>query len=297
MFRLDALLMFTRVAELSSFTKAADSLGVPKATLSTAVQTLEAGLGTQLLYRTTRRVQLTHDGQVFYERAKDLLADADDLSGLFETAAVSGRIRVDMPLGMSQSLILPNLPAFLDQHPDLRIELSSTDRFVDVVREGFDCVIRVGVLADSGLIVRPMGHLTLINVASPAYLARFGTPQTLDDLSGHRLVHYVSQMGAPPDGFEYVDGNDYRSVPMDGVVTVNNSQAYTQAALSGLGIIQAPRIGLSQSLTEGRLIEILPDHRAAPMPVSLIYPQRRNLARRVRVFIDWVADLMKGYAG
>lgn len=295
MLRLDSLLMFTRVAELSSFTRAAEGLNLPKATLSTAIQALEAELGTQLLYRTTRRVQMTHDGQVFYERAKDMLADADDLNGLFQTAAVSGSIRIDVPLGMSP-ILLSRLPAFLDQHPQLRVELSSTDRFVDIVREGFDAVIRVGSLSDSGLMTRHMGQLSLINVASPAYLARHGTPQSLDDLKAHQLVHYVQQMGAKPDGFEYFDGTTYRSLEMPGVLTVNSSQAYVHAALNGLGIIQTPRVGVLHALTEGTLIEVLPNHTAAPMPISLIYPQRRHLARRVRAFIDWVSVIMRDYA-
>ncbi|UDF03632.1 LysR family transcriptional regulator [Asticcacaulis sp. AND118] len=295
MLRLDALLMFTRVAELSSFTQAAETLALPKATVSTAVQNLEAHLGTQLLYRTTRRVQLTHDGQAFYERAKDLLADADDLSGLFQTRAVSGRIRVDMPMPVAQNLVLPSLPALLERHPDLRVELSSTDRIVDIVREGFDCVIRVGSLSDSGLTVRALGQLPLGNFASPAYLARHGTPRTLDDLKGHRLIHYVTQMGARPDGFDYFDGTQWRTIELEGVVTVNNSEAYRHAALAGLGIVQAPRVGMAEHVVQGRLVEILPDHVAEALPISLIYPQRRHLARRVRVFIDWVAELMKTY--
>jgi DNA-binding transcriptional LysR family regulator len=295
MLRLDALLMFTRVAELSSFTQAAETLGLPKATVSTAVQTLEAHLGTQLLYRTTRRVQLTHDGQLFYERAKDLLADAEDLSGLFQTRAVSGRIRVDMPIPVAKNLVLPNLPALLERHPALRVELSSTDRIVDIVREGFDCVIRVGALSDSGLTVRSLGKLCMGNFASPAYLARWGRPRTLEDLKGHRLVHYVTQMGARPDGFDYFDGSQWQTITMEGMVTVNNSEAYRHAALAGLGIVQAPHVGMIEHVVQGQLIELLPDHVAEALPVSLIYPQRRHLARRVRVFIDWVATLMKTY--
>ena len=295
MLRLDALLMFTRIAELSSLTQAAETLGLPKATVSTAVQTLEAHLGTQLLYRTTRRVQLTHDGQVFYERAKDLLADAEDLSGLFQTREVSGRIRVDMPLPVAQNLVLPNLPALLERHPALRVELSSTDRIVDIVREGFDAVIRVGTLSDSGLTVRSLGKLSMGNFASPAYLARWGRPRTLEDLKGHRLIHYVTQMGGRPDGFDYFDGTRWQTITMEGVVTVNNSEAYRHAALAGLGIVQAPRVGMIEHVAQGRLIELLPDHVADALPVSLIYPQRRHLARRVRAFIDWVATLMKTY--
>ena len=188
--QLDAMHVFVRVAELASFTRAADSLGLPKASASTAVQQLENLLGTRLLHRTTRKVQTTQDGQVFYERCKDLLADVDELQGMFRQApqALRGRLRVDMPSGMAHSVVIPRLPEFLDLHPQLELELSSADRRVDLVREGFDCVVRVGTLGDSALIARPLGQFRVANCASPTYLQRYGVPRTLEDLATHRLV-------------------------------------------------------------------------------------------------------------
>jgi len=175
---LDAMQAFVRVAELSSFTHAADSLGLPKASASTAVRKLETSLGTQLLHRTTRRVHLTADGEAFYERCKDLLDDMDELRSMFQRAhALRGRLRVDMSSGLARHFVLPRLPEFLDQHPQLEIELSGTDRIVDVVREGFDCVLRVGTVEDSTLAARRLGALPVVTCASPAYVARFGTPK------------------------------------------------------------------------------------------------------------------------
>ena len=292
---LEAMQIFARVAELASFTRAADSLGLPKATASMAVQQLEGWLGTQLLHRTTRRVQMTQDGQAFYERCKDLLADMDEVQGMFQRAPQSlrGRLRVDMPGGMALSFVMPALPAFLQAHPQLELEISSTDRFVDVVREGFDCVLRVGTLPDTRLVARPLGHFRIVTCASPDYIRRHGMPQRIEDLGAHRLVHYTTVFGGKPDGWEYWDGAQYRMVPMAGAVTVNSVEAYESACLAGLGLIQAPQAGLRHLLEEGRLVEVLPQYHAEPMPVSLLYAHRRNLPQRVQAFMAWMTDTLR----
>ncbi|HAU81841.1 LysR family transcriptional regulator [Stenotrophomonas sp. TWI273] len=293
--RLDHLRCFLRVAELGSFTGAADSLGLPKASVSLAVQRLEAEVGVQLLHRTTRRVQLTADGAQFQTRAHDLLHDMDDLQGMFrvDTSQLKGRLRVDMSSGLARQLVIPQLPDFLAQHPGVEIELSGTDRRVDLIREGFDCVLRVGPLDDNTLVARPLGQLRIINCASPAYLAARGTPATLDDLASHALVHYVGTLGQRSPGFEYHDGEAYRSLPMGGAVTVNSGDGYTAAALAGLGIIQVPLLGARPALTAGTLVEILPGLQAEPMPVTLLYAQRRHLPRRVAAFMDWAAAVIR----
>lgn len=293
--QIEAMHVFVRVAELASFTRAADSLGLPKASASTAVQQLENLLGTRLLHRTTRKVQTTQDGQAFYERCKDLLADMDELQGMFQQAPQSlrGRLRVDMPSGMAHSVVIPRLPEFLALHPQLELELSSADRRVDLVREGFDCVVRVGNLGDSALIARPLGQFRVANCASPGYLQRHGVPRSLEDLASHRLVHYVTSLGGRPDGWEYWDGAAYRILPMAGVLTVNNVEAYRTACLTGLGLIQAPLIGLQPYLERGELVEVLPQLCAEPMPVSLLYANRRNLPRRVQVFMQWMAEVLQ----
>lgn len=292
-----AMQLFIRVAELESFTRAAESLGLPKGSVSRQIQALENHLGTQLLHRTTRRVQLTQDGMVYYERAKDLLINLDELDGLFlhDPSTLSGRLRVDMPVAVAKNLVIPRLPAFVQQYPGLEIELSSSDRLVDVIREGFDCVVRVGTLKDSGLIARPLGKLSVINCASPDYLARFGYPETLEDLSGHAVVHYAVNLGTRPQGFELYRDNATQWIKTGGILTVNSTETYHAACLAGLGIIQAPRIGVREALRTRKLVEILPQYRAQPMPVSLIYPHRRNLSRRVHLFMEWLTDVMKAY--
>lgn len=297
--QLEAIQVYLRVAELASFTEAADSLGLAKANVSSAVQQLEAMLGTRLLHRTTRRVQMTHDGQAFYERSKDLLADFDELKTLFNNQQnqLRGRLRVDMPTAMARGLVIPALPNFLREHPHLEIELSSTDRRVDVVREGFDCVVRVGTLLDSSLVARPIGEYQLINCVSPSYIETYGIPQSLNDLAKHKLVHYVSVLGGKSYGFEYVDEltSTTKYIEMEGALIVNNADAYLSACLAGLGIIQLPENGATARpyIESGQLVEVLPQYRSAPMPVSLLYANRRHLPKRVQAFMNWMIEIIK----
>jgi len=295
--KIHAMQVFVRVAEMQSFTKAAESLGLPKGSLSRQIQALENSLGSRLLHRTTRRVQLTQDGQVYVERCRDVLATLDEMDALFQhdPATLSGRLRVDMPVSLASNYLIPLLPDFLQQYPGIELELSSSARRVDVIREGFDCVVRVGVLEDSGLIARQIGHLPLINCACPDYLARFGTPDTLEALSQHAMVHYSQHLGGLPDGFEYDNGKTTRLIKTGGAVTVNSTETYRAACIAGLGIIQVPRAGVLQALKEKKLVEILPQFTARPMPVALLYPHRRNLARRVRVFIEWLSQTLTHY--
>ena len=297
---IECLHTFIRVAELSSFTKAADALNLPKASVSNAVQRLETMLETRLLHRTTRKVQLTQDGQTFYERSKDLLADADELQTMFQQPAVHqlrGRVRIDMSTGLARFVVMPRLPELLQRHPLLELEISSTERRVDLVSEGFDCVLRTGQLIDSGLVARPLGQLHLVNCASPAYVSRqldagIGM-QSVDDLSRQQCIHFVNTFGAKSCGFEYLDtAGQPQTVTVAGAVFVNNAEAYVAACLAGLGIIQVPVIGAQESLAQGSFVEVFPNLVAAPMPLNLLYANRRNLAKRVRVVMDWLAEVI-----
>ncbi|AJC19444.1 LysR family transcriptional regulator [Pandoraea pulmonicola] len=294
MHQLDAMRIFVRVTETGSFTQAADSLGLPRASVSNAIKQLETRLGTRLLHRTTRRVQLTQDGRACLERCKDLLADMEEWETMFvaRDEALTGRLRVDLPATLARTTVIPQLPAFLAQHPALQVELSSTDRRVDLVREGFDCVLRAGAIVDSTLIARPLGHMRQINVASRAYLARYGVPETLEDLNRHQLIHYTTTLGTRPTGWEYFDGERYAQWPMEGVLTVNNADAYQAACLAGLGLIQAPESGVRAHLADGTLREVLPGYQAEPLAVTLLYANRRHLPRRVQAFMNWLADLL-----
>ena len=292
---LEILRIFVKVAELASFTRAAEMLGIPKARVSTSVQQLEAQLGVRLLHRTTRAVHITQDGEQFLERCKELLAGAEELQTMFHQApsALRGRLRVDMGIAFARDIVIPKLPDFLAAHPQLEMELSTTDRRVDLVHEGFDCVLRVGNLRDSGMVARHLGVLPLINCASPAYLKMHGTPRTLEDLDSHKLVRYSSVLGGAPLGWEYLDGSTYRFRNMPGVITVNNTDAYRAACLAGLGLIQAPCTGVGPLLEQGLLVEVLPEFKGEPMPVSLLYPHRRNLSKRLLAFMTWLTQVVE----
>lgn len=294
MLKPELLRTFVRVNELSSFTLAAEQLGLPRSTVSEQIRALETQLGARLFNRSTRRVQPTQDGLQLYERSKELLSRMDEITGLFraDPAELSGVLRIDLPTLMARRIILPRLPQFMAAHPGVSLELSCTDRHVDLLREGFDCVLRIGALSDLSVVARPLGCLVMVNCASPAYLARHGVPTSLADLEAHRLVHYVQSLGSRSPGFEYQEQGATRFVAMDGAITANNTDAYESAGLAGLGIIQAPRAGVREYLENGQLVSVLPDHLPPAMPVSLLYARQRYLPPRVRVFMDWLAEVL-----
>ncbi|AZF17507.1 LysR family transcriptional regulator [Pseudomonas sp. R3-18-08] len=289
--KLELLRTFVRVTELSSFTQAGESLGLPRSTVSEQVRALEELLGARLLQRTTRRVQATQDGRVLYERSKDLLAHMEELEGLFrqDETQLAGSIRVDMPNAMARTLIVPNLPPFMERHPLIDMQISSSDRQVDLIAEGFDCVVRVGAQPDQSVVARRVCSLPMVNCVSAAYVQRYGRPETLADLEHHQLVHYVRPLGARSAGFEYVQGGKVQRLPMAGRVTVNSTDAYQAACLGGFGIIQVPRLGICELLGSGELVAVLPDYPAPALDVSLLYAGQRHLPLRVRVFMDWLA--------
>ncbi|CAM3708236.1 LysR family transcriptional regulator [Roseateles saccharophilus] len=296
---LAALRVFLQVAELAHFSRAADELGLPKGRVSQVVRELEARLGTRLFQRTTRRVSLTSDGELLAERARTLLADAGEVEALFQQdRQLGGRLRVDMPVRLALGRVLPALPGFLAAHPGLQVELSCSDRRVDLVEEGFDCVLRVGAVHDPMLVARPLGRVSLVNAASPAYLAARGMPGTPDDLlaQGHELVHYSQTWADRRPRFDWVDAEGRaRSLGLPARVSVNHTDAYETAALAGMGIVQAPGIGLRAAIADGRLVRVLPGYEPAPLSVNLVTSQRRHTPRRVRVFMDWLTGQLAGY--
>lgn len=289
---------FFRVAETSSFTQAAEDLGIPKASVSNAIKQLETHLGTRLFHRTTRKVVLTQDGEVFLERSKDLMADLDELSTLFhqDSQPLSGRVRVDMPIAIAREMVIPALPALLAQHPALELELSSTDRKVDPVREGIDFVIRVGNTEDDTLVARKIGDYEMISCVSPDYIQRYGKPKTIASLSQHQLIGYVGHFGKRSAYFEYVDAaGEAQLLSMPCSLFVNSTDAYFAACLAGLGIIQVPNVsgGLQKAIRKGRLIAILTQHPVPTMPVTIVYANRRHLPKRVQFMMDWMVGLIR----
>ncbi|WP_423824204.1 LysR substrate-binding domain-containing protein [Salinisphaera sp. SPP-AMP-43] len=296
--RVAALQTFVRVVEAGGFAAAAEQLGLSRARVSRQIQQLEDHLGARLLHRTTRQVSLSEDGHALLERSRDLLDDLGEIESLFDTerGEIAGRLRVDMSHALARDLVVPRLPELLARHPRLAVELSCSDGPADLVREGLDCVVRVGAVHDSQLIARRLGDLPIINCASPDYLARHGSPATPADLdNGHCVVHYVAHLGNPAPRWEYREHGQTRHLQLPGALTVNSTTAYTEACLAGLGLIQVPRSGVQRLLDEGRLVEVLADYRAEPMPVSLLYPHRRNLSRRVQLFMDWLGEHIRAY--
>jgi len=291
--------VFEKVAELKSFTQAADQLGLPKATVTTTIQDLEALVQARLLNRTTRRVELTPEGHAFLERCKDVLSDLEEMESMFQVGStqVKGKIRVDMASSLARDVVIPQLPKFFELYPEVEVEIIGVDRKVDLIREGIDCTVRGGPL-DPGLsaVELDWGEVKIVNVASPAYLQKYGTPKDLSDLKNHRLVHYAPGVGGEPDSFEYFDGERTRQVKMKGVITVTTIDAYKAAALAGLGICQNPRIGVRSHLKSGKLVAVLPAFRPKPSGGGkIVYPQRRFLAKRVRAFIEWLTPVLRKY--
>lgn len=290
---LNAMRIYMRVTELKSFSSAATSLGIPKSSASLAIQQLEDVLCTRLLNRTTRRVTTTNDGEVFYQRCKDLLADVEDLKTAFQPNEQSlvGRLRVDMPQAICRNAVLPNIRTFLNMHPELELELSSSDRKVNLIEEGFDCVLRVGTLNDSSLVAKKIGEYVMINCVSPDYLQQHGEITSLADLSKHFIVRYSQTLGQFDPGFEYQDKEGkLHAVAMQSQLTVNNTDAYKTACLAGLGLIQAPYHGVANELKTGRLIAVLPEYSLANMPINLLYANRRHVPKRTRVFMQWLTE-------
>ncbi|WP_137936826.1 LysR family transcriptional regulator [Chitinivorax sp. B] len=292
--RLTAMHVFVRVAESGSFTRTADQLDLPRATVSTAIQQLEASLGARLLHRTTRRVHLTQDGAALLERCRSILADMDEVDNMFRQTAsrLSGKLKVDVPSRFGRRLLAPALPALFERHPDLELELGVTDRAIDLIQEGVDCVVRVGNPGNSSLVARPLGEFAMINCASPAYLAQHGLPASPADLDHHWAIQYASPSTGRVAPWEYQQQGGLQVRAVRGRITVNNAETYIACCLAGLGLIQVPAYDVQDHLANGELIAVMNDATAAPMPVYALYPHRRHLSQRVQIFIDWLASLL-----
>ncbi len=295
------LRIFMWVARLSSFTKAAERLELPRATVSTAVRRLEEGLGARLLQRTTRSVQVTREGEELLDRCERLLEELDEIGALFRQQGpqLRGRVRVDMPLGMASRIVMPKLPEFIAAHPDVQVDIFSTDRRVDPVAEGFDLVIRAGAVVDQSLSHLPLPSLELRSVVSSTYIASRGLPVKLSDLSKHWLINYQPNTASVPAAFEYYDplAQQTLHIPMRHQIAVNNSVAYDAACRAGLGIAQIPTVGVLDEIRSGALVEVLPEHRPASMEMGVLFPHRRNIPKRVRVFVQWIGDVIRDAVG
>ncbi|SDZ66696.1 LysR family transcriptional regulator [Pseudomonas sp. NFIX28] len=286
-----AMKVFVRIYERSSFTLAAADLNLPRATLTHTLNQFEAWLGTRLLERSTRRVRPTLDGEAYYQRCVQLLAELEEAELAFRTVAPKGRLRVDLHGTLAKHFVIPALPEFMARYPEIELSISEADRFVDLIAEGVDCVLRAGALGDSTLIGRRVANLQQITCASPAYLRKYGEPASLDELSRHRAVNYVSRTTAKLFPFEFMVDGELREVAIEGALSVFGAEIYAASAVAGLGLIQCPRYRMVQQISQGLVREILTATPPPPMPVSVLYPHNRHMSPRVRVFVDWLAEV------
>lgn len=293
--RLTLYQIFVRVVETRSFTQAANTLQMPRSSVSTAIAELEARLGTRLLNRTTRTVATTDEGQRFYDRCQSVLADSEEMEAMFRLGSrrVAGRLRVDLPGRIGRLIVAPALPEFLELWPDLGIELGMTDRAAALIAERIDIAVRIGPLPDSTMRARNLGDIRQINVASPSYLTRHGTPQVPADLDRHWQVAYASPSTGRIMDWSWTSSGQNHTRSVRWRVCANSAEGYIAAALSGMGLIQIPAYDVSDDIAAGRLVEVMPGYRDASLPVHLLFPGATRTRERTRVFSDWLADLLR----
>jgi LysR family transcriptional regulator for bpeEF and oprC len=297
--KLQAMQVFVRVVETGGLTRAADSLQLPKATATTLIQQLEAALGVRLLNRTTRKVSVTTDGAAFYPRCVAILAQVRETEESLgqRHASPSGRLRVEVPTLMARLVIVPALPSFFARYPDIELELGCSERRADLIEEGIDCAVWSGELEDYTLIARRVGLLYFGICASPSYLAEHGQPHHPDELTAHRCINHFS----PRTGriFDWVFAKDGVRIQtsLRGPIALDEENSYVAAAEAGLGIAQIPAFVLKEAMERGSLDLLLGDWFAEPAPLNVVYPQNRHLSVKIRVFVDWVAELFGEHDG
>ncbi|MCZ2498531.1 LysR family transcriptional regulator [Xylophilus sp. Kf1] len=298
--RFDAMLAFARVVETGSFTKAAATLHLGRASVTQLVQQLEARLRVRLLNRTTRRVNVTADGAAYYERVRRLLADMDDAETSLSSAAAAprGRLRVDVPSPFARLVLMPALPAFHARYPDIQFDMGVSDRVVDLIAENVDCVLRGGELTDASLVGRHVGDLRMGMYAAPGYLARCGTPAHPRELADghHRVVGFRWARTGKPLPYAVSRGDEQLQVHGRYTVAVDDGNAYLAAGLAGMGVLWLPDYMAAEPLALGGLVPLFDGWRMAPMPMYLAYPPNRHVSAKLRVFIDWMAELMARHA-
>ena len=293
--KLLAMKVFIRVVDSGSFVKAADMLQLPPPNVSRVVQALELDLGVKLLNRTTRRVGLTEDGALYYASCVTVLGDIEEMESSLSSAKLSpkGKIKINMPTSLGKDIVIPALAGFYHIYPDIEIEMGLTDREIDIIEEGVDCVLRAGVLEDSGLIARPIGAIAIAAAAAPDYLRKHGVPLIPDDLHRHVGVNYVSASTGRVRPWIFMVDGEVRSIQMKGVISVNDVGSYVNCGVAGLGLIKGPRYLMAPHFDSGTLQEVLREYRSAARPISIMYPPNRHLTRKVRLFIDWLDGLFK----
>jgi LysR family transcriptional regulator, regulator for bpeEF and oprC len=294
--RLIAMQTFALVSELGSFSKAAEALQVPNATVSTRISQLEAHLQVKLLSRTTRRLSLTEDGSAYLERTQRLLHDLDELEAQVtgDVAAPKGRLRIDVPAAAGRHVLAPHLPEFFKRYPGITLDIGSSDRPVDLITEGVDCVIRGGAVHDEQLVARKLGAFEVITCAAPAYLKQHGIPKSPADLqsSSHQAVNFFSAKTGRAFSFDFEKNGEALEVMLPHHASANDADTQMALCLQGLGLMQYPRTqALQDMLDSGALVQVLTGWSAGSLSLYVMYPRNRHLSARVRVFVDWVVAL------
>ncbi|SJN12560.1 Transcriptional regulator, LysR family [Halomonas citrativorans] len=289
---LKTMQVFCRLAELGSFTQAAEAMQLGRPQVTRTIQALETSLGVRLFHRTTRKVRLTSEGEQFYERAQEILGDVAEATSMFgrPDATMHGKLRIDIPTAFAQPGFIESLREFTALYPEIELALGVTDRTVDLVAEGVDCVIRIGELPNSSLVARRIGQATMVTCAAPSYLQDYGEPKTLDDLNAHYGVRFLSGQNKRPLPWHFLNGSSDQTYVSRRGITVNESNAYVECGVAGFGILQAPGITLDRYLADASLVEVLRGYRPRPRPVSVLYPSRSHLAPQVHAFVEWVRE-------
>ncbi|OON63034.1 LysR family transcriptional regulator [Massilia sp. KIM] len=298
--KFDAMRVFVRVVEAGSFTKAAQTLHMSRTSVTQLVQRLEAGLRVKLLHRTTRKVNVTEDGAVYYERAARLLGELEELeSGLPNAAASpSGQLRVDVPSPLASILLVPALPGFYARYPDIQLDMGASDRIVDLIEDKVDCVVRGGQMSEQWLQARHVADLPLRVYAAPSYLAVHGVPAHPGELADarHRIVCFRGSRAG--QGFAYHLRRGAEQVRLEGrhLLAIDDGNAYLAAGLAGLGVLWLPDYMAQRHEEKGELVRLFADWEIAPMPLYVAWPANRRVSKKLRVFIDWVVELLAPYA-
>jgi DNA-binding transcriptional LysR family regulator len=285
--RFEAMRAFVRIVERRSFTLAAQDIGVPRSTITQTIKQLEVRLGVRLMQRTTRTVSPTLDGEAYYRRCMAIIDDVEDAEGAFGGTKPKGMLRIEVQGTLARHFLMPGLPEFFAQYPDIEITMSEGDRYVDLVREGVDCVLRFGALPDSDMIARRVGLLQRMTYAAPDYIARFGMPADIAALSGHRMVGLRRLSTGSLEPLQFSVGDSVQRLALPAPMSVTGPESYIVSARLGLGLVQMPNFHAIADLARGALVRVLPDFPPPAVPVSLLYPPNRQLSPRVRLFMDW----------
>jgi LysR family transcriptional regulator, regulator for bpeEF and oprC len=297
--KLQAMQVFVRVVETGAMTRAADSLQMPKATATTLIQQLEAALGVKLLNRTTRSVSVTTDGAAYYPRCVAILAEIRETEESLTQrhASPQGRLRVEVPTLMARLVIVPALPTFFTRYPDIDLQLGCSERRADLIEEGIDCAVWSGELEDSTLIARRVGLLYFGTCASPAYLAARGLPHHPDELTSHRCINHFSPRTGKIFDWVFAKNGERIQSALSGHIALDDENSYLAAAEAGLGVAQIPAFVLKEAMERGSLELVLGDWFPEPAPLNVVYPQNRHLSSKIRVFVDWIAELFSEHDG